>query len=267
MCISTSFRWKFAFEEAKSTLVNSKCFEKQWCDTKNSSVSWELHHAMSHLIFAHISVSSSRLNAVHQWSNPKKSSAGLSPMKKPVSSEKNQESDELCEADVCFLHIQLIGTNALLPNMHNVPSEINFESSRSPAMSESWNISNLHCCAAFSHDITICIQSWDGRKRSNELNVCLVLCLIVRWLTKFQVHQFVLNTDIAGKFENFFWTIPFQFQFFSSLNWWSSTHKVVIFLSCWAIFFVNSQKKIHLFLGMTFHIVGSRGNSSFFRSS
>ena len=205
---------------------------------------------------------------------PQKSSAGLSPMRKPVSSEKIQESDELCEADVCFLHIQLIGTNALLPNMHNVPSEIDFESSRSPAKSESWNISNLHCCAAFSHDITICIRSWDGRKRSNELNVCLVLCLIVRWLTKeFQVHQFVLNTDIAGKFENIFWTIPFQFQFFSSLNWWSSTHKVVIFLSCWAIFFCQLVKNStyilawpSLYLGMTFHIVGSRGNSSFFRS-
>ena len=35
-------------------------------------------------------------------------------------------SVELCETDVCFLHIQLIGTYVLLPKTHNVPSDVIF---------------------------------------------------------------------------------------------------------------------------------------------
>ena len=72
---------------------------KQWCDTKNSSVSCEFHQAMNHLIFAHLcffiafKCSTSMIES-------QKSSAGLSPMRKPVSNKKIQESDELCEAAV-----------------------------------------------------------------------------------------------------------------------------------------------------------------------
>ena len=33
--------------------------------------------------------------------------------------------------------------------MHNVPPEVDFESSRSPAQSESWNSPTLHCLAVF----------------------------------------------------------------------------------------------------------------------
>ena len=41
---------------------------------------------------------------------------------------------ELCETDVCFLHIQLIGTNVRLPKMQRVsPPDVDFESSRSLA--------------------------------------------------------------------------------------------------------------------------------------
>ena len=42
----------------------------------------------------------------------------------PVSKEKISDSVELCETAVCFLHIQLIGTNKWLPRMHNVPPEV-----------------------------------------------------------------------------------------------------------------------------------------------
>ena len=48
-----------------------------------------------------------------------------------------------------FLHIQVIGSNVWLPKMHNVPSEGDFESSRSPAKSESWDSPNLHYFAVF----------------------------------------------------------------------------------------------------------------------
>ena len=58
-------------------------------------------------------------------------------MRKPASREITSASVELCETEVCLLHIQLIGTNVRLPKMHNVPLDVDFESSRSPAKSES----------------------------------------------------------------------------------------------------------------------------------
>ena len=48
-----------------------------------------------------------------------------------------------------FLALQLVGTNVWLPTMHNVPPDVDFESSRSPAKSKSWNSPNLHCLAVF----------------------------------------------------------------------------------------------------------------------
>ena len=76
-----------------------------------------------------------------------KSRAGIPTNLKPASKEMISDSVELCETEVCFLHIQLIGTNVWLPTMNNVPPEVDFESSRSPAKSESWNSPSLHCFA------------------------------------------------------------------------------------------------------------------------
>ena len=49
----------------------------------------------------------------------------------------------------CFFHTQLTGTNVWLPKIHETPLEVDFESSRSPAKSDSWNQTNLQCCAVF----------------------------------------------------------------------------------------------------------------------
>ena len=54
-------------------------------------------------------------------------------MRKPASREIISASVELCETEVCFLHIQLIGTNVWLPNMHRIPPYVYFESSTSVA--------------------------------------------------------------------------------------------------------------------------------------
>ena len=59
------------------------------------------------------------------------------------------DSVELCETEVCFLHIRLIGTNVWLPKMHNVPLDVDFVSSRYLAKSESLNSPNVHCFAVF----------------------------------------------------------------------------------------------------------------------
>ena len=68
-------------------------------------------------------------------------------MRNPASKEMISDSVELCETAVCFLHIQLIGTNVCFPKTHNVPPEVDFESSRSPAKSEYCNSPRLHCLA------------------------------------------------------------------------------------------------------------------------
>ena len=65
------------------------------------------------------------------------SSAGKPSIRKPASSENISDSVELCDTAVCFLHLQLIGTNVLLPNMHKTPPDVDLESSRSSAQSES----------------------------------------------------------------------------------------------------------------------------------
>ena len=66
-----------------------------------------------------------------------RSSAGNPSMRGPASREITSTSVELCETDVCFLHIQLVGTNVRLPEMHRISRDVDFESSRSPAKSES----------------------------------------------------------------------------------------------------------------------------------
>ena len=73
-------------------------------------------------------------------------------MRNPGSTEMISDSVELCETAVCFLHIQLIGTNVLLSKTHKTHPEVDFESSRSPAKSGSSNKPNLQCCAVFPHD-------------------------------------------------------------------------------------------------------------------
>ena len=79
----------------------------------------------------------------------RRSRAGIPSNLNPASKEMIADSVELRETEVCFLHIQLIGTNVWLPKTHNVPPEVDFESSRSPAKSESWNSPSLHCFAVF----------------------------------------------------------------------------------------------------------------------
>ena len=54
------------------------------------------------------------------------------------------DSVELCETEVCFLHTQLVRIEVWLPKMRNVPPEVDFASSRSPAKLESWNSHSLH---------------------------------------------------------------------------------------------------------------------------
>ena len=65
-------------------------------------------------------------------------SRAISPsVRNPASNEMISDCVELWDTDVCFLHIQLMETKVRLPNVHKTPLEVDFESSRSPAKSES----------------------------------------------------------------------------------------------------------------------------------
>ena len=77
------------------------------------------------------------------------SNAGLPSNLNLASKEMISDSVELCETEVSFLHIQLVGTNVWLPKTHNAAPDVDFESSRSPAKSEAWNSPNLHRLAMF----------------------------------------------------------------------------------------------------------------------
>ena len=88
-------------------------------------------------------------NEILQSPSPQRSRAGIPSMREPASREITSASVELCDTDVCFLHIQLVGTNVWLPKMHRIPPDVDFESSRSPAKSMSWNSPRMHCCAVF----------------------------------------------------------------------------------------------------------------------
>ena len=86
-----------------------------------------------------------------EWNTSMTKSQGVRPgipsMRKPASREMISASVELCETEVCFLHVQLLGTNVWLAKIHKSPSDVDFESSTSLAKSESWNSPNLHCFA------------------------------------------------------------------------------------------------------------------------
>ena len=88
----------------------------------------------------------------------------------------------ILETDVCFLHIQLIETNVWLPKMHNVPPGVDFESSRCPAKSESWNSPNLHCLAVFPtwQDCLYSLVKWKEIKRAGRLSHAFVHFVIDR---------------------------------------------------------------------------------------
>ena len=141
-----SWREEWTFEEIKSTL------------SRSSIIPWHFFRVGSlwgaaRTKFVHGFPCSWLLWYVFPWRTATirshKSSAGKPSNLNPASKEMISDSVELCDTEVSFLHIQLIGTNVWLPKMHNVPPDVDFESSRSPAKSESWNSPNLHFLQCF----------------------------------------------------------------------------------------------------------------------
>ena len=89
------------------------------------------------------------------------------------------DSVKLWDTDVCFLNIQLMGANVLLPKIQKTPPEVDFESSKSPTKSdndvESWTesegASSSEQCEynMESSSLRVMVQDQSGEK------VCLFL--------------------------------------------------------------------------------------------
>ena len=183
------------------------------------------------------------------------SRAGKPSILSPVSREMISDSVELCETAVCFLHIQLIGTNVWLPKMHKVPPEVDFESSRPPAESESWNSPSLHCLAVFptwQHNWYSLVWWIYEINRFRRLSQALVHFVMDR-SSLFTDHR-MSGRPILAKYKHFrtIWEHVLdnsQTDFVSSsLKWWSSMHGVDTLWSCWVVLFANSQyRSTHFF--------------------
>ena len=130
-------------------------------------------------------------NGTLQHPNPQKSRAAIPSMRKPASREKNSASVELCETDVCFLHIQLMGSSVWLPNMYKIHPEVDFESSRYLRQSPSpETVPSCILVQCFPHGNIVWIHSCDECKRSNVPNVCHKL-----WSIWWLIEQVCLLTE------------------------------------------------------------------------
>ena len=208
-----------------------------------------------------------------------KSRAGTPSNLNPASKEMISDSVELFETEVCFLHIQLIGTNVWLSKTYSVPPEVDFESSRSPAKSESWNSPNLHCCAVFP-TWQYCLKI----ERDNRLVHALVHFVMDR-ASLFTDHKIsgrpirAENNNISLQFESILVTI---LQKISFLLLWSDGHQCkglifcrVVSSSCWLThniaphislddpLYLKAMKKYEYLPSMVVFSVPSRGNSRF----
>ena len=128
-------KWLSASLMARKTFLNAcPSSEKCFCHSANRFL---LRHCLVFLVLfeeRNTSITTSQRSTVHTLSTIQRN---------------DSDSVELCETEVCFLHIQLTGTKVRLPKIRKTPPEVDFESSRSPAKSESWNKPSLQCCAVF----------------------------------------------------------------------------------------------------------------------
>ena len=109
------------------------------------------------------------------------------------------DSVELWDSVVCVLHIQLSGTNVRLPKIHKIPPEVDFESSRSPAKSESWNRPNRHCFAMFP--TFTCVMNMYEIKRDERLSHAFVHVVTDR-ASLFTEHR-TSDLPIRAKYKHF----------------------------------------------------------------
>ena len=159
------------------------------------------------------------------------------------------------------------------PNTHNVPSEVDFESSRSPAVSKFWNCHNPNCWTVFpiwQYCLYLLVKWLQEIKRARRLSQALAHFVIAR-VSLFTIHR-ISGLPIRSKYRHFrtIWehsfdnfSYGFQFFFFELMiikTWSWYLIKLMSSLVC------QFTKTFHTFFGMTFHIVRPRRHTQFFRA-
>ena len=178
-----------------------------------------------------------------------KSSAGRPSNLYPALKDMISNSVELCETEVCFWHIQLIGTNVWLPTMHNVPPEVDFESSRSPATVRVLKQSQSALFDSVSH-VTIlfvitCMMNVRDQTRSSF------------WPWNIKSSNTCQVSAFQNNFRAYFWQFSHKFHFF---------FLEVVVIDARSRYFIELLHRLvcqltisfHTFLGMTFHVIGRR---------
>ena len=117
-----------------------------------------------------------------------------------------------------------------------VPPEVNFESSRAPAKSESWKVPISIVWQCFPHSNTVCIHMYDECKRSNDFIVChnhwSISWSIVQFCSltiDYQVFQYVPSTSISEQFVSILLT---TLQQISILLLWNDGHECMELILC-----------------------------------
>ena len=144
-----------------------------------------------------------------------KSRAGIPSNLNPASKEMISDSVELCETEVCFLHIQLIGTNLWLPKTHKVPPEVGFwvfKISRKVRVLKQ-SQSALFC--SVTHITTLLVFTCMMNVRDQTRQTFFHKLSSTSWwheqacfqTIKCQVYQFEPVIDISEQFESMYLTI------------------------------------------------------------
>ena len=142
-------------------------------------------------------------------------------------------SVELCETEICFLHIQLSGTNMLLPKMHKTPPVRVFKVS-----------CKIRVWQCFPHDNIVCSHMYDGCKRSNEIIVCHSLLSISS--PQEQVYSKTINMSslpVRAKYKHLrtIWAHTFDNSPTDPISFFWFDGRVATLYTCWDDLVASSQ--------------------------
>ena len=137
-----------------------------------------------------------------------RSRAGIPSMRKPASRDRSSASVELCETEVCSLHIQLIGTHVWLSKIHKSPPVVDFwvfqVFCKIRILKE--YCSALLCCVTH---LTIlpkftCVMNVDVKTRQTFVTCFLTISCpheqVCSRTTKYRAYQYEPDTDISQQF-------------------------------------------------------------------
>ena len=130
----------------------------------------------------------------------KRSRPGIPSMRKPASREINSASVELCETEVCFLHIQLMGTNVPKCTEFQLMLTLSIQSLLQNQSLEIIQICIVVLC--FLHDNGACIHMCDECRKSTVQT--FITCFgpfrdRTSKFVKYRVYQYELSIDISDQ--------------------------------------------------------------------